>query len=452
MDDDVAGTGASPVTEASGTSAIATDEVAAKAARSKPPLRRTRSIVACLLGFLCCVGVLASVVGVAARNVLFDTDHWVATVGPLASNEEILEPLGDYLTEQVMSVADLERRMRDRLPPSLEPIAIPLSASARTYVRGVVRDLLHTERFRTVWVETNRVAHSKVVLFLDGETKVAVANDGNVTVNLLPVINWVLQGISTQASSLFDKDVTFPEVTSGEVPSTVRERLSKILGREVPADFGEIPIYDSEKLGMVQRGVVLFRQAVTLLLVATVLLGAGAVLLARRTSRALVALGLGVVLAIAVGRAALGVAQRELLDLILKPDVRGALSAVLQAVFVGFTELTTWFIVAGLALLVLGFLLSEASAVRTLRSKASAGARPDNLLQTVGARRDAFALGGVVAALVAVVVIDGVTWSALIAIAVSLAIYEAAVAWAASNTSPIESVDDSASSPSLPAV
>jgi len=197
-------------------------------------------------------------------------------------------------TEQVTSAADLDRRKREKLPTSLEPIAAPLAASARTYARGLVRDLLHAERFRTAWVEANRVAHSKVVKCIDGDTSVVVSNQpGKVTINLLPVINWVLQEIVTQARSLFGRDVTFPEVTSGELPSTVRERLGKILDREIPADFGEIVIYESEKLGMVQRGLVLFRQAVSVLMVATVLLGAGAILLARRKPRALIAWGVG---------------------------------------------------------------------------------------------------------------------------------------------------------------
>lgn len=138
------------------------------------------------------------------------------------------------------------------------------------------------------------------------------------------------------------------------------------------------------------------------------------------------------ILAIAVGRTVFGVAQREVLDLILKPDARRALAAVLQSAFVGFTDLTTWLIVAGLALLVLGFLLSEASAMRTLRSRSS-GAQPDTLIHAVGTRRVGFALGGVAAALIVVVMFERITWSALILVGLVLVVYEVAVAWAATN-------------------
>lgn len=393
---------------------------------------RARGAVAITLAVLCCIGILASVVGVWARQTIFSTDHWVEQVGPLASNEEVLVALGDYLTYQIVAGADLENRLKEALPSNLDLIAAPVAASAKGYIHNLVDEVLHTEQFRTAWVELNRVAHEAVVRLIEGTgTVVQTDQPGTVTINLLPVINKVLQMVSERASGMLGRSITFPEVTSGELPAKTRERLSNLLGRELPADFGQIVVYESGRLGAAQEALLLFKKVVALLVIVTLLLGGGAVAMSRRRPLMLIGLALGAVFSLALGRAAVGAAQRQLLELIVKPQNRQAAAAVISQMISSLTDLTTWLIGIALVLLVVGVVVSDLGPARRARDKVRSGAAGTSPVDFVGHHRDLFAIGGIVAGVLAVLVASEPTWGTLILVIVVAGLFEAFVMWAA---------------------
>lgn len=388
--------------------------------------------MAITLAVLCCIGILASVVGVWARQTIVSTDHWVAQVGPLASNEEVLVALGDYLTNQIVNGADLESRLKNALPPTLDLIAAPVATSAKGYIRNLVDEQLRTERFRTTWVELNRVAHEAVVRLIEGTgTVVQTDQPGTVSINLLPVINKVLQMVSERASGMIGRDISFPEVTSGELPAKTRERLSNLLGRELPTDFGQIVVYQGGRLGAAQEALLLFKKAVAALVIVTLLLGAGAVAMSRRRPLMLIGLALGAVFSLALGRAAVGAAQRQLLELIKVPENRRAAAAVITQVISSLTDLTTWLIGIAVVLLVVGLVVSDLGPARRARDKVRSGAAGIGPVDFVGHHRDLFAIGGIVAGVLAVLVASEPTWVTLALVIVGAGLFELFVAWAA---------------------
>lgn len=390
---------------------------------------RLKTVIAATLGILCCISVLVSVVGVWARRTVFDTDAWVEQITPLASDEAILEPLGDYLTVQIMDAADIQRRMQDALPRVLDPVAIPIAAGAETYVHGLVDRSLHSERFRTAWVEMNRFAHTQMVKAIEGTgTVVQTGNPGTVSINLLPIVNWILDQISDGASSLFGRPLDLPEVTSGELPEQTRARLSSVLGRELPADFGQIVVYQSDQLGALQSAMLLFKRLVIVLMVVTVALGAGSIVLARRRGQALMVLGLGVALSLTIGRAVVAEVQSQVLALLAGEEARRAAATVLSAILGRLSDLTSLLIGIGLVLLVVGFVTSRLGPVRLARdARGSEDGGPAPVLALVGSHRQAFAAGGIGIALVVLLVADRPSLLFLGAVLALLAAYEVAI-------------------------
>lgn len=316
---------------------------------------RVRSAAAVGLGALCCLCLLASIVGVWARQTLLDTDAWVEQVAPLAEDEAVLEPLARLLTDQILTVAELERRLTDLFPDELDAVARPLVEGARTYVRGLVDEVLHSERFRTAWVDLNRVSHRELVGLLDNTGRVLESGQpGVVSVNLLPVVNWVLQQLAEGAYAMVTRSIPLPDVDMSELPEVTRERLSEWLGRPIPEDFGRIVVYRGDQLTVVQDAVLLFRKVVAGLVVATVVHAVGAVFLARRRAVAVLLLGVGVAASVVVGRIGVSALQARMLDLLASADAREAAGAILGRVVNGFADLTDIVLVAGVGLLVIG--------------------------------------------------------------------------------------------------
>ena len=81
------------------------DGVAAPPGR--PRRQRWRAVVATLLIVLGCVLAPLSVVAVWARNQVTNTDRYVATVSPLASDPAIQNAIADQITAQVFRYLDV---------------------------------------------------------------------------------------------------------------------------------------------------------------------------------------------------------------------------------------------------------------------------------------------------------------------------------------------------------
>jgi hypothetical protein len=184
--------------------------------------QRWRTIVAVVLIVLGCV--LAPLAGVAvwARNQVTNTDRYVATVQPLASDPAIQQAVTDQITAQVFTYVDIQAltnqvvdaltvRVEGRgLPPqaaaALGGLAGPIANGVQGFVRTQVERIVQSQAFADAWVQANRVAHDALVKALTGEGggAVTVAND-TVTLNLAPFIQTVKQRLVAQGFTLAER-------------------------------------------------------------------------------------------------------------------------------------------------------------------------------------------------------------------------------------------------------
>ena len=168
--------------------------------------QRWRTIVAVVLIVLGCV--LAPLAGVAvwARNQVTNTDRYVRTVAPLASDPAIQTAVADQITAQVFAYLDVQgltnqavdalaaQGVRPQLADQLRGFAGPLTSGIQGFVRTEVGKIVQSQAFADAWVQANRVAHQALVKALtgQGDGAVTVAND-TVSVNLAPFIQTVKQ-------------------------------------------------------------------------------------------------------------------------------------------------------------------------------------------------------------------------------------------------------------------
>jgi hypothetical protein len=173
--------------------------------------------------------VLAPLAGVAvwARNQVTNTDRYVRTVAPLATDPAIQTAVADQITAQVFTYLDVqgltnqavdalaEQGVRPQLADRLRGFAGPLASGIQSFVRAEVGKIVQSQAFADAWVETNRVAHQALVKALtgQGDGAVTVAND-TVSVDLAPFIETVKQRL---VASGFGLAARIPEVNASLV-------------------------------------------------------------------------------------------------------------------------------------------------------------------------------------------------------------------------------------------
>lgn len=303
--------------------------------RARPPRHHVRSGLAAVLIVVGCLLAPLSVVAAWAADQVADTDRYVATVAPLASDPDVQDAVANRATDALMSHLDLPALLADVAPadrPRLQQalggrLGDALESAVRSFVHDQARKVAASDAFKTVWTDANRRIHSSLDKALTGSGGGAVqlTND-SVTVDIGPVVDQVKQRL----------------IASG---------LSA--AQHIPAVHTDFTLVRSDQVGKVKTYVRLLQLAGNWLPVLAVLLIAAGVLLSVRRRRALVAGCLGVAVATGVLGIGLRVFRVFYLDRLPAGVSPGAAAAVYDAL-VHFLQTTVRMVVALAVVVALG--------------------------------------------------------------------------------------------------
>ncbi|HEX6760862.1 MAG TPA: hypothetical protein VF086_20990 [Propionibacteriaceae bacterium] len=185
---------------------------------SRPRRQRWRSLVATLLIVIGCILAPLSVVAVWSKNLITNTDRYVATVAPLADDPAIQNAVADRITAEIFSHLDVvgitnqavdalaERGLPPLVANRLHGLSEPLSSGVQSFVRTEVGKVVASDAFADGWVTANREAHSALVAALTGQTRegVTIEND-TVSINLGPFIQVVKQRLVDRGFELANR-------------------------------------------------------------------------------------------------------------------------------------------------------------------------------------------------------------------------------------------------------
>jgi hypothetical protein len=226
----------------------------------------------------------AAIFGVWAQRQALSTDNWVSTSERLLENDQIRNALAVALVDRLYDADSVEQRLRESLPPRLDPLAAPAASGLREVALRNAPRVLGTGAALQAWVAANRGAHTAFLALVDGR----LAPGGQVTLDVQDLVRRV--------------------ATSTGLPAGVADKL--------PPNVAQLQILKSDELGTVQDAVALFRDALWFLIIAAVAAFAGAIALSGNRRHSVVTVGLCVMiaslLALAVRRVA-GVAVVDVL-------------------------------------------------------------------------------------------------------------------------------------------
>src|SRR5215204_2026942 len=214
--------------------------------------------------------VIAALIGlVASLNVwvkrqALNTDNWTNASSELLADPEIRSAISVYLVNQLYENVDVGQALQERLPPAAKPLGPPLAAALEPALVRTTDQLLGRPKVQALWENANRRAHELLIAVVDGKRGVLESTDGNVVLNLRPLLEQL--------------------VAETGLGGRVLERL--------PPDAGQIVVMKGNQLDVARKSVKVIRAVSFLLLFVVLGLFALAVYLARgRRRRVLMGVG-----------------------------------------------------------------------------------------------------------------------------------------------------------------
>lgn len=165
---------------------------------------------------------LLSVVAVWTRNQVLDTDRYVRTVAPLATEPPIQDLIVDALTTKLADPARTAEFAREHLPPRAQRLATPIAAGVENFVRTRLDTFVRSDDFARLWDEVSRRTHASAVALLTGkdESRLQIVGD-QLVLRLGPLL-----GPAQAAVERAGLDA--PLTTGGEEPQIVLGDASSI--------------------------------------------------------------------------------------------------------------------------------------------------------------------------------------------------------------------------------
>src|SRR4051794_9649148 len=165
-----------------------------------------------------------AVVATWVHDEISDTDRYVQTVTPLASDPAVQQAVVTRVTNGIFTRLDVEAVTQQAvdalaaqgLPPrianSLSSLSTPLANGVRSFIENGVGKLVRSNEFQQAWVAANREAHTQMVAVLTGKDTGTIQVSGDtVSVNLAAVIDAVKKRLEDAGFALASR---IPEVNA----------------------------------------------------------------------------------------------------------------------------------------------------------------------------------------------------------------------------------------------
>lgn len=147
---------------------------------------------------LACVFSLLALTFTWVRNQTLDTDRYVKTVAPLATNHAIQDALTVAVTKEIDRSLDPQQVIKPYLPEKAQPLAAPIGAALTGFAGEIVKRFFQSKEFPKAWEAISRRSHQQLVALLEGHKGklVALTNTGKVTLDVGPLVGPVRTAIS----------------------------------------------------------------------------------------------------------------------------------------------------------------------------------------------------------------------------------------------------------------
>lgn len=306
-------------------------------------------VVACLLAPL-------SVVSVWARGEVTDTNRYVQTVAPLASDPVIQQAVTTRITDEIFKYIDVpaltseavatissNRSLTPQQTAALQALTGPINQGIQSYTEDAVAKIVQSDQFAAAWVEANTLVHQQLNEALTGQhtDKALQVQNNQVVLDLGNLINQVKQLLISKGFTVAEK---------------------------IPTTNATIVLFDVPNASAIQTGYNLLNTIGFWLPLVAITLAVAGVFVSHTPRKALAWLGFGLMLAMAVGAGLLAFGRTTYLNELPATVNTGAATAFFDQ-FTVFLKQSLWGgAAAGLVFLLGGLLLGTGRVAVGIRS------------------------------------------------------------------------------------
>lgn len=292
---------------------------------ARPPIGRGRRILVQVIIWVTTVLAVVAIFAVWANRQMLNPDNWANTSTQLLQREEIRTATANYLVNQLYQQVNVSAELRSHLPPALQPLAGPVAGAFRDLATQAAVRVLANPQVQDAWRAANKAAAQTLVHIVNGGKGAVHVNGGEVTLDLRTLV-------ADMANQL-----GLPDISS-----------------KLPASAANLKILDSKQIKLVQDGGRAIKGLALVLTIIVPLLYVLAIFLARgRRRRALMEIGIAIVLAGLVVFAARKLIESGVTNSLVKDeDVRPAASAAVSIATSMLTQIAGAFLFVGIPLIV----------------------------------------------------------------------------------------------------
>ena len=278
------------------------------------------------------------------RTSVGTTSGWVRTVGPIPTEPVVATALGTELANEVFSALQVQQQIASALPPKASFLAGPITNEVHGFVQQGMTKAILSPQFHTLWVEANQFAHAQLIAVLQGKSKAVSTTNGQVVLDLVPLLNAGLSQVEGTISGIVGHPVNLPTIGPNDVPAAACEKIGSALGVTLPSNCAQVPLFPADKLTQAQDFYRTLHGAVTALFFVTPLLALITIGISDRRRRTTLQLLGGGIIGLVIFRRAI-IWLRTTLENTGKPQNKAAREAILSHVLHGFFLGTTWFLI-----------------------------------------------------------------------------------------------------------
>ena len=294
------------------------------------------------LAILAAVAVVLSLTGIWLRVTVLDSDRFASAAAPLVKNDDVARAVSNYAAAEIVAHTGAQQEIEQVLPADAQVLAGPIASALQDGLETGVQDVIQTDQFESVFETAVRVAHEEALLILDGDGDVIESKDGLVTLNLLTVINDVMRVASSDLSALFGTTINLPEIKPDDVPADQIAELESTLGVQLPEDFGQVTLFESDELAEAQTWVHRFDTWLEVIIVIAIAATIGAFALTFDRRRTVITMGIAVPVIATLTWLLVDANEDSYFSHIDDPIGRAAARAATDTMFAGLDRLALW--------------------------------------------------------------------------------------------------------------
>ena len=297
-----------------------------------------RNLLSILLAVLAGLGILLSSLGIWAQRAFLDESNFRESADVILNEPAVVSSIGAYVTDETLKVLDVQDALGGLLPSQLVGVAPVLEGALREVVQQQVEKVISTEPVQKTMVSLVAMSHDQFLNLLEKDDlsvgSIGVT-EGSVTLNLVPVVSTVLQGL--QDEKLLPKTLNIPDIDSSLSTEEQVAALSDALGVKLPAELGQVVLYESDAVATAdstvsnaQRALRIFYGGLKILIGVTLVLCLLVVLAASNRRRGLRNLAVAAVVAFSLGLVGMNRAVAAVPELIDDADAALATKSIMS--------------------------------------------------------------------------------------------------------------------------